>query len=275
MFLVSLAVLIPVLYLASGEHLPVELVQELDKWLPNDGQPTDQFLALAFIAGALVGATPLHVLLRYMSTVVHELGHAFTAGVLGGRPKNITIEPSSSGLATYQPPISWGRGRASLVSLAGYPAPAVASLAAVQALILGRTIAWFFFATATLAISILLLIRNLWGFVWTSAVVALAYYASEKLDLKYLAVVVASIAGYLAIESVRHSSQQLSIIKRVQGSGCDAERVAFWWGLPPRLVATSHMIISTAVSCYACYLAINPYWDEIFEYVRKFTATST
>jgi hypothetical protein len=160
------------------------------------------------------------------------------------------------------------------VSLAGYPAPAVASLAAVQALILGRTIAWFFFATATLAISILLLIRNLWGFFWTSAVVALAYYASQKLDLKYLAVVVASIAGYLAIESVRHSSQQLSIIKRVQGSGCDAERVAFWWGLPPRLVATSHMIISTAVSCYACYLAINPYWDEMFTWIKRYTKTN-
>ena len=274
MFLVSLVVLIPVIYLVSGQSLPFEVSQQLDKFLPTDGQPTDQYLALAFIAGAFVGATPIHVILRYMSTVVHELGHAFTAGVLGGRPKNITIAPSSSGLATYQPPISWGRGRASLVSLAGYPAPAVASLAAVQALILGHTIAWFFFATATLAISILLLIRNLWGFIWTSAVVALAYYASQKLDLKYLAVIVASIAGYLAIESVRHSSQQLSIIKRIQGSGCDAERVAFWWGLPPRLVATSHMIISTAVSSYACYLAINPYWDEIFAWVRTYTKSS-
>ena len=274
MFLVSLVVLIPVVYLISGQPLPFELSQQLDKLLPADGQPTDQFLALAFIAGALVGATPLHVILRYMSTVVHELGHAFTAGVLGGRPKNITIAPSSSGLATYQPPISWGRGRASLVSLAGYPAPAVASLAAVQALILGHTIAWFFFATATLALAILLLIRNLWGFFWTSAVVALAYYASQKLDLKYLAVVVASIAGYLAIESVRHSSQQLSIVKRVQGSGCDAERVAFWWGLPSRLVATSHMIISTALSCYACYLAINPYWDEMFTWIKQYTKTN-
>ena len=274
MFLVSLVVLVPVIYLVSGQSLPFEVSQQLDKLLPTDGRPTDQYLALAFIAGAFVGATPIHVLLRYMSTVVHELGHAFTAGVLGGRPKNVTIAPSSSGLATYQPPISWGRGRASLVSLAGYPAPAVASLAAVQALILGHTIAWFFFATATLAISILLLIRNLWGFIWTSAVVALAYYASQKLDLKYLAVIVASIAGYLAIESVRHSSQQLSIIKRIQGSGCDAARVAFWWGLPPRLVATSHMIVSTAVSSYACYLAINPYWDEIFAWVRTYTKSS-
>jgi len=274
MFLISLAVLIPVFYLASGQQLPIELVQHLENWLPNDGRPSDQYLAMAFIGGAFVGATPLHVFLRYLSTVVHELGHAFTAGVLGGRPKNITIAPSSSGLATYQPPISWGRGRASLVSLAGYPAPAVAALAAVQAIILGHTTAWFFFATATLALAIVFLIRNLWGFIWTSVVVAIAYYASQELDLRYLAIVVASVAGYLAIESVRHSSQQLSIIKRVQGSGCDAERVAYWWGLSPRLVGTIHMFISVTVSAYVCYLAINPYWDEMFSWIKKYTETN-
>ena len=261
-------------YLASGQQLPIELVQHLENWLPNDGRPSDQYLAMASIGGAFVGATPLHVFLRYLSTVVHELGHAFTAGVLGGRPKNITIAPSSSGLATYQPPISWGRGRASLVSLAGYPAPAVAALAAVQAIILGHTTAWFFFATATLALAIVFLIRNLWGFIWTSVVVAIAYYASQELDLRYLAIVVASVAGYLAIESVRHSSQQLSIIKRVQGSGCDAERVAYWWGLSPRLVGTIHMFISVTVSAYVCYLAINPYWDEMFSWIKKYTETN-
>jgi hypothetical protein len=85
---------------------------------------------------------------------------------------------------------------------------------------------------------------------------------------------VASVAGYLAIESVRHSSQQLSIIKRVQGSGCDAERVAYWWGLSPRLVGTIHMFISVTVSAYVCYLAINPYWDEMFSWIKKYTKTN-
>ena len=96
----------------------------------------------------------------------------------------------------------------------------------------------------------------------------------QKLDLKYHAVVVASIAGYLAIESVRHSSQQLSIINRIQGSGCDAERVAHWWGIPARLVGTVHMIFSLSVSAYAGYLAINPYWDEIFAWARTYTKSS-
>ena len=273
MFLVSLIVLFPILYLVTGRALPVEVADQIAKLLPGDTHPTEQYLAISFIAGVFVGSTPIHVLIRYLSTVVHELGHAFTAGILGGRPKNITISPSSSGLAIYQPPISWGRGRASIVSLAGYPAPAVASLAAVRALQHGLTLAWFFFATATLAVSIVLLIRNLWGFFWTALVVGSAYLASQELDIRYLGVIVSSIAGYLAVESIRHSSQQLSIINRIQGSGCDAERVAYWWGLPARFIGTMHLMFASSVSVYAGYLAINPYWNEIVNYLEKFIAT--
>jgi hypothetical protein len=143
----------------------------------------------------------------------------------------------------------------------------------VRALQHGLTLAWFFFATATLAVSIVLLIRNLWGFFWTALVVGSAYLASQELDIRYLGVIVSSIAGYLAVESIRHSSQQLSIINRIQGSGCDAERVAYWWGLPARLIGTMHLMFASSVSVYAGYLAINPYWNEIVNYLEKFIAT--
>lgn len=270
MWLLSVLFLVPVIYLVSGRDLPSELVDRLRDVFPQDQSPTSQALAVAFIAGLFVGGTPLHAIFRYLATVVHELGHAFTAGVLGGRPKNITIAPSASGLATYQPPLGWGRGRASLVSLAGYPAPAIASLAAVRALHQGQTVSWFFFATGTLAIAIVFLIRNLWGFFWTAATTTGAYFAATELPATTLGWIVAGIAGYLAMEGYRHSWQQMMIVKNYPGAGCDAEKCAIWWRVNPRGMATMHFIAVTAIGAYSSYLAINPYWNEIVDWVQKY-----
>lgn len=270
MWLLSVLFLVPVIYLISGRDLPSELVDRLRDVFPQDQSPTSQALAVAFIAGLFVGGTPLHAIFRYLATVVHELGHAFMAGVLGGRPKNITIAPSASGLATYQPPIGWGRGRASLVSLAGYPAPAIASLAAVQALHQGQTMSWFFFATGTLAIAIVFLIRNLWGFFWTAATTTAAYFAATELPVRTLGWIVAGIAGYLAMEGYRHSWQQLMIVRNYPGAGCDAEKCANWWRVSPRGLATVHFIAVTAIGAYSSYLAINPYWSEIIDWAQKY-----
>jgi hypothetical protein len=273
MWLISVIVFVPVIYLAIGRPVPTELTDRLQQWFPLDSPPTQQHLALAFIAGAFVGGTPLHIVFKYLATVVHELGHAFTAGILGGRPKNITIAPSTAGLATYQPPMSWGRGRATLVSLAGYPAPAIASLAAVRSLQGGHTLAWFFFATGTLALAIVMLIRNLWGFTWTLAAVAGAYFAARELSVEALGYAVAGLAGYLAIEGYRHAFTQVTIIRRFPGAGCDAERVAFWWKQNPRFIGTVHLVSVTAIGAYASYLAVNPYWEEILNWIKKVTKT--
>jgi len=141
-FLISLLVLVPVAYVLWGRDLPAVVVDLLNQYIPNDTAPSEELVAWAMLAGAAVGATPIHKLIRYLATVVHELGHAFTAGILGGRPKHITISTDTSGLAVYEPPVHWGRFRASVVSAAGYPAPAIASLAAIEAIQAGHSKAW-------------------------------------------------------------------------------------------------------------------------------------
>jgi hypothetical protein len=274
MWLISVLILVPVCYLALGRELPVELADRLKEVFPQDQVPTSQALAIAFVGGLFIGGTPFHSIFRYLATVVHELGHAFTAGILGGRPKNITIAPSASGLATYQPPIGWGRGRASLVSFAGYPAPAIASLAAVRSLQQGQTVSWFFFATGTLAIAIVFLIRNWWGFFWTAAASTGAYFAATNLPIQTLGWIIAGIAGYLAMEGYRHSWQQVQIIKRMPGVGCDAEHIAYWWKQNPRFIGSLHLIFVTGIGIYSSYLAINPYWNEIFDWFKQLTETS-
>lgn len=133
MWLISLLVLAPVFYLATGQPIPPEITDWLKDLFPTDSTISDRAIALGCIAGICLGGSPLHLLGRYLPTTVHELGHAFTAGVLGGRPQQITISLNTSGLATFDPPQNWGKVRASFVSAAGYLAPPISALAAVMA----------------------------------------------------------------------------------------------------------------------------------------------
>ena len=244
----------------------------LNKYIPSDMAPSEELVAYAVIAGAAVGATPLHKLIRYLATVVHELGHAFTAGILGGRPRHITISTDTSGLAVYAPPVHWGRFRASIVSVAGYPAPAIASLAAIQSIQLGHSKAWFFFASGTLAVAIIALIRNFWGVFWTTSAVGGSYYAARELPTELLGGIAAAIAGFLAVEAFRHVFYQFSI-SRFRGTHSDAEMISLFLKLPLRPVAFFHLVATTAISAYALRLGVEPHWDEIRSTVEDLIRT--
>jgi hypothetical protein len=267
MWLLSAVVTVVVLYLANGRQLPPPVVDQLNLLVPDDSGMSKRDLALSFLVGVGIAGTPLHSLVRYLSTVVHELGHAFTAGLLGGRPKQITIATNGSGLATYYPPVTWGRIRASIVSLAGYPAPSIAAIAAVQAAQGGHVKSWFAFAAGTLALAIVMLIRNFWGFAWTAAVVAGSYFGARELDVQFLGWIVGAVAGFLALEGYRNAWQQLVIVRHASGSGCDAEMVAHWWRFSPRVVASSHLLVVTGFTGIATHLAVGPYWTEIQEWL--------
>lgn len=259
-----------VLFLANGRQLPSSILDQLEVFIPNDAVIPRRDLAVSFLAGVLVAGTPLHSLVRYLATVVHELGHAFTAGLLGGRPKQITIATNGSGLATYRPPLTWGKMRASIVSLAGYPAPSIASIAAVQAAQAGHVKAWFVFAAGTLALAIVMLIRNFWGFLWTSAVVVGSYFGARELNVELIGWIVGAVAGFLAIEGYRNAWEQLAIIRVASGSGCDAEMVAHWWRISPRLVGFFHLVIVFGLSGFAAFTAVQPYWSEIVDWFNTF-----
>lgn len=121
MFLLSVIVIAVVLVLVA--QIPIsEVVRERIEGLFGETTiPETHLVAIAFVIGVGAFHTPIKLVLRYFSTVVHELGHAFMAGALLAKPKSIHIHPSSSGLAIYELSPNWGRFRASLVSAAGYP----------------------------------------------------------------------------------------------------------------------------------------------------------
>jgi len=272
-FLISLLVIVPIAYVLSGRELPVSVIEALNQYVPNDTAPSQELVAWAMLGGAAVGATPIHKLVRYLATVVHELGHAFTAGILGGRPKHITISTDTSGLAVYAPPIHWGRFRASIVSAAGYPAPSIASLAAIEAIQMGHSKAWFFFSGGTLAVAIVALIRNFWGLFWTAGAVGGSYFAARELTPDLLGGIAAGLAGFLAVEAFRHAFHQFSL-SRFRGTHCDAEMISLFLKLPLRPTAFLHLAVTTAIGALALRQGVEPHWAEIRDTFEDLVRTS-
>lgn len=263
MFVVSWFVCTVVFVAINGHNMSSTLSTKIEWLIPKEAEVQPRLVALSMIIGVVLVLTPFQRILRYLSTVVHELGHAFTAGVLGGRPKNITISVDSSGLATYFTPPGWGRFRASLVTLAGYPAPAVASIAAIRAVQAGHPRAWFMFSLATLAFSVVLLIRNLWGFAWTLCLTIASYLGGRNLDAAVIGAVVVVFAGFLAGMAVQNAREQIHIIRSTSRSSCDAERVAEWWWFSPSVVGWLHLFLVASMSAYSCFLAVKPFVSSI------------
>jgi hypothetical protein len=270
MWLVSLLVLLPIFFLVGGGNLPQPVLSWLEGVIQNDAAPSERVVAISFAVGLAVSGTPLHLFGRYLVTLVHELGHAFVAGVLGGRPQHITVSLNTSGLAYSNPPENWGRFRILLVCLAGYLAPPVAALAAVRATLLGLPRSWFAYAVATLAIAIVFLVRNIWGFLWTALAVTGSYFAAKYLSVEIVAASVPGFAGYLALEGLRDARLQQKIVRYSPGSGCDAEKVAWVLRISPRFAAAIHFFAILGISAYATYLAVWPYRVEISNWVEEF-----
>lgn len=74
------------------------------------------------------------------------------------------------------------------MSIAGYLSPPIAGLAAVVGIQSGYPQSWFLFSAIVLALAIVFLVRNLWGFIWTAAVVVGCYFAVRYLPGRYSAI---------------------------------------------------------------------------------------
>lgn len=269
MWLVSAGVLVTVLFLCTGQLVPISVASTLDHIVERDGTSTAQLIAMGYLGGMIAAFTPLRLLLRYFVTVVHELGHAFMAGLLLARPKSIYIHPSSSGLATWEIPPNWGRFRASLVAAAGYPAPSLASLAAVNAVQQGRTIAWSIFSVGVLSLAVLFLIRNLWGFLWTAGVIVGSYFAYQQVPVEFAGALVACVAGFLTVNSIQFSWIQFKLARHARGSGIDAEAIEQYLRIPSSVVSMGHLALTVCIGYFATRLAIESVWRDMYNWISE------
>src|SRR4029453_467524 len=133
----------------------------------------DETALLGGTAVALAGCVlrPLWPTARLVVTAVHELGHAFTAILLGGRGKRVHLWLNTAGLTSYSLPGSTGRVRGAAVAVAGYPAPGIAGLLGAVAVVAGQA-RWWVGAGALVALALRVLwVRNPWG-IWSTVIAA-------------------------------------------------------------------------------------------------------
>lgn len=195
--------------------------------------------ALSWQISAVVGVLAFVVtwspagyrIVRHLTTLIHEAGHALVAGLAGRRLRGVRLHSDTSGVT-----LSRGSPRGLgmiLTVLAGYPAPALVGLAGAFALRAGWA-AGLLWSLVLLCAVILLLIRNLYG-LWVVLVIGGSVAALSWLG----APVALSIAAYLMVWSLLLAAPRAVVeLQRGRrrtpgGSGSsDADQLARLTGIP-------------------------------------------
>jgi hypothetical protein len=223
--------------LAGAPYIPDSLLTET---LGN------RFVLLAFAAcGMVLSATSAWRWLRFPVVLIHELGHAAAAVLLGGRAQRIVLVKDGSGHAVYQLPGQFRVLRRVPASLAGYWAPSVVACVAAIAATggLARVLVWI--SALAAGGMLVLLVRSRWGAIVAGSVLLASAGAARLLPGAVLTVIVACCAGILSAGAVRSAYVQISAddIER-----SDAASIAAELHVPARAVAW--------VQLFGCSLAV-------------------
>ncbi|WP_052712180.1 M50 family metallopeptidase [Domibacillus indicus] len=169
---------------------------------------------------------------RLLNTLLHEIGHVLASLVCGGGIYQVRLFWDTSGAAytTYS-----HRLAAIITSLAGYPFASVSAFAAYWGLRHGYT-EWLYGGLfAVLGASMVLWVRNWFGFIWLAAflagTMAVYLYASETIQQAYVSLV----AAVLLVESVRSSWVILFLSIKFPKNAGDASTLKKSTGISSRI----------------------------------------
>lgn len=147
-----------------------------------------------------------HILARpliLLSTLAHEMGHGLTAMLLGGRFQRLKMWMDGAGVAEMDL-TGFGRIREALTIAGGLVGPAVAAAICFVLARSGRGARSCLWGLGILLLlAELLVVRNLFGFFFAGAVMALCFLAASKLsaDGAQLAVVFVGVQLALSVFS--------------------------------------------------------------------------
>jgi hypothetical protein len=117
--------------------------------------------------------------LVWLAALVHELGHGVAAMLVGGHFDKLVIYADGSGVASHAG--DYGAASRAFVAAGGLVGPAVGAMFGFVAARRANTARWFLGATgAALALAELLVIRNLFGFVFAGLVAAALLACAAK-----------------------------------------------------------------------------------------------
>lgn len=190
---------------------------------PRPGTGAAMALLLSVALTVAIYAVPWghHVAwpLLWLSTLVHELGHGLTAVVVGGRFESFVLWPDGSGMAAYRG--APGRLARAAVAAGGLLGPAVcAALLFVAGRRAGASRAALGVFGTGLLVADVWVVRNLFGWVYVSALAALLLLIAFRSRGPAAQLAVVFLAVQLALSVFSRSDYLFTDTARTaQGSG--------------------------------------------------------
>ncbi len=198
---------------------------------------------LAAFVTLVLYAIPIFYPIAYpfvlLSTLVHEMGHGVAAILVGGHFVSFNMWFNGSGVANING--DFGRFARAFIAAAGLVGPAIAALLFFLSIKTERRARVMLASFAImLIVSILLVVRNLFGVLFVALVAACMFYFSLGPGKKYSQIVLAFLATQLAL-SVFSRSDYLFTDVAVTSAGVmpsDVQQIAdalflpYWfWGI--------------------------------------------
>jgi len=209
------------------------------------------------LLGAVLAASPAWTVLRHACTYVHELAHALTALLVGGVVHSVVYEPNASGSAKFSLPREFGRPRLVLAAGAGYLGPGIAGLATVAAVRSGMIMPWLLGCAVLALLGMLLLVRSLWGFVYSAALGAALWLAGIILAAPWSTAIGGLLAGVMLGGGVRMTCTQL---RHRTHTDTDAGVVGRAMHLPGSFIAVLHLLAAISLLIGGTWLAWDGAW---------------
>lgn len=225
-----------------------------DRWATSDPPPLWVVaLALAVII-ATAAVRPLWHITRNAITVIHEMGHATVAWMMGRRIQGIRLHSDTSGLTITQ-----GRPNGLgvlLTFLSGYTAPGLLGLAMVWASYAGYSGIALTVLILTLVLAFLL-VRNIYGFLVVIIGIALTGYAFWSGDTLVITATTFIVGIFLCIGGVRASLDLWHAHAKHEGDTSDAAMAAEHSLLPAMAWVYIFIAFATVCAAFAIILIVN------------------
>lgn len=182
--------------------------------------PTSIVVLLGLAVFAMI-MLPTWLLLRHVTTMAHEGGHALAGWAFGAKVKSVTMQSDGSGLTNVTFTGSAGRF---LSLFMGYAGPSAFGLAAAKLISIGHIIAVLWLALLLLAV-MLITVRNLFAFGAVLVTAVLLYLFARHTSVAAQTVLAYVITWFLLLSGLWH-------VLRYDGQEGDAPEAAKRTHLP-------------------------------------------
>lgn len=219
-------------------------------------EPTIPDWQLAVAVGLGMSLTAVQFVwkvVRYACTYLHELAHAIAAVLMGGNVQSITYQPDASGLARFSLPMEFGQARLMIAAGAGYTGPGVAGIATVAAVVGGAEEYWLLAAAIFAGAGMLLLVRSLWGALYSAGLAAMLLFLVIRLEGQWIAWAAGIWAGVLLAGGVRGALIQ---VRERNLANTDAGQIGGILHVPARLVAKFQYALAWVLLLCGCWIAL-------------------